>query len=266
MRKFLIVTAILLIAVLMFQGNVSADAMVIVSLNSDDGIVTVIYDSEINKTIKVVIEKDTVKYTYDMLNSEERYPLQLGNGNYSLKVFEQVEGTTYNKIYETVVELKMVDTQKVFLTSNQIINFKADDKIVLVANDLTKNLTTENEKINAIYKYVVKNYKYDYNKIVTLNSNYIPDINAVEAEKKGICYDYSVILASMLRSQGIECKVIKGYSEATGATYHAWNEIYSADQQKWITVDTTVDAFYNQKHMKYTMEKESKKYTNVKEF
>ncbi|HCC08017.1 MAG TPA: transglutaminase [Clostridiales bacterium] len=266
MKKLLIITSILVIAITILTTKALAEEIISTSIDQENGIVTVKYSEEISASMKVIIEKDGSKYMYDMMKIEERYPLQLGNGNYSLKIFQAVFGTNYTKVYETSLELKMVITEKVFLTSNKIINWKVEDKVVIVASELTKGMTTEKEKVNAIYKYVVENYKYDYNKIETLSTNYIPDVNKVEAEKKGICYDYSVILASMLRSQGIESKVIKGYSTLTGDTYHAWNQIYLEDEKRWITVDATADSIYKQNNMKYSMEKAQKEYTQIKEF
>ena len=41
--------------------------------------------------------------------------------------------------------------------------------------------------------------------------------------KKGICFDYSAVMAAMLRSQGIPCKLVIGYA---GKIYHAWIDVY----------------------------------------
>jgi transglutaminase-like putative cysteine protease len=55
--------------------------------------------------------------------------------------------------------------------------------------------------------------------------------------KKGICYDYAAVLASLLREAGIPAKLVMGYRSDMQA-YHAWNQVMVGGQ--WITVDATV--------------------------
>ena len=63
-------------------------------------------------------------------------------------------------------------------------------------------------------------------------------------DKDGICYDFSVVFAAMLRTQGIETKLIKGYSTKVDG-YHAWNQIYDSEKEEWYTVDSTYDICYD---------------------
>ena len=58
----------------------------------------------------------------------------------------------------------------------------------------------------------------------------MPDIDAVLAEKKGICFDYAALMAAMLRSQGVPTKLVTGY---TGSSYHAWISTYS-EETGWV--------------------------------
>ena len=44
--------------------------------------------------------------------------------------------------------------------------------------------------------------------------------------KKGICFDYASLMAGMLRSQGVPCKLVVGYA---GTAYHAWISVWSAE-------------------------------------
>lgn len=57
----------------------------------------------------------------------------------------------------------------------------------------------------------------------------------------GICYDYSSLFGSMLRSLGIPTKLVMGRKDDIEA-YHSWNEVYLEDENKWVTIDTTYDA------------------------
>ena len=71
---------------------------------------------------------------------------------------------------------------------------------------------------------------YDYEKAASVESGYLPDLDAVLATKKGICFDYASLMTGMLRSQGIPCKLIVGYA---GTVYHAWISVWS-ESTGWI--------------------------------
>ena len=46
----------------------------------------------------------------------------------------------------------------------------------------------------------------------------------------GICFDYAALMAGMLRSQGVPCKLVIGYA---GDVYHAWISVWS-EETGWI--------------------------------
>ena len=51
------------------------------------------------------------------------------------------------------------------------------------------------------------------------------------AEKKGICFDYAALMASMLRSQGVPVKLVVGYTSQ--GVYHAWINVWS-EEGGWV--------------------------------
>ena len=63
-------------------------------------------------------------------------------------------------------------------------------------------------------------------KAANATSGYLPVLDTVLAEKKGICFDYAALMTGMLRSQGIPCKMIFGYA---GSVYHAWINVWTED-------------------------------------
>ena len=73
-----------------------------------------------------------------------------------------------------------------------------------LAKEITKDCTTNAEKIDAIYKWVRKNIKYD------LNSAMLDMYDAVIA-KKGVCAHYANIMVQMLRCLNIPSMVVTGY-------------------------------------------------------
>lgn len=65
--------------------------------------------------------------------------------------------------------------------------------------------------------------------------NYLPSPTNTLSTKKGICYDYASLFATMCRSQGVACKIAKGYT--SNGVYHAWNEV--CIKNKWYPIDIT---------------------------
>jgi transglutaminase-like putative cysteine protease len=90
--------------------------------------------------------------------------------------------------------------------------------------ELSAGKTDTLDKVAAIYSYVVNNISYDYDKVATLQSGYLPDLDQVLAAKKGICFDYAALMAGMLRSQNIACKLVVGYADTA---YHAWISVWT---------------------------------------
>lgn len=250
----------------------------------ENGIVRIFYNEATEKKMKLIVQLGEEKYVYNLFRANDyvNYPLQLGDGMYSISIYENTTGTKYKKVAASSYQVKLKDPNSVYLQSVLEINWNEDDKSIKLADELVAQalvakkakataskrdqiVLTEKEIINEFYMYVIKNIKYDYKKIETLDYSYIPDNDALLISKKGICYDYSSLLASMLRSQGIPSKMAKGYANKS-TTYHAWNEIYLASEKRWVVVDSTNDAYMIQNGFTYSFEKDSKAYNKVKEF
>ncbi|MNC50185.1 Transglutaminase-like superfamily protein [compost metagenome] len=137
------------------------------------------------------------------------------------------------------VELNLSNANVVYLSSVQNVKWSFSDKSVLKAKQLTQGLTTDEAKVKAIYNYIVANVKYDNLLAATVTQDYIPKSDTTLLTKKGICYDYASLFATMLRSEGIPTKLVMGNTSYV-STYHAWNEVLL--NGKWVTIDTTVDA------------------------
>jgi transglutaminase-like putative cysteine protease len=214
--------------------------------------------------LKVILNKDNLNYYYG-LNSFflfDFYPLQLGNGTYKLSVMENTTGSKYMFITTTDVQQDNSDGIRVYLQSMKIVNWNMSSLAVKRAFDLTSGLNGDILRIRAVYNYVVKTIKYDSAKLGTLPEDYTPDLDQLINDKKGICYDYSAIMASMLRSIGIPAKLIMGYTPNING-YHAWNEVYLKSEGRWIVIDTTYDAAMENSGGSYSMEKAAADYSNI---
>ncbi len=194
--------------------------------NLNLGVITGRYNDGKNVRIKVQITKDGgITYTYNLNNggSSETFPLTEGNGQYTVKVYENTEGTKYALAYSCGLNLRLEDEFAPFLYPNQYVNFNSNSAVVSVAADLVAGVSSDLDKVSAIYHYVVDNFTYDYHLAQTVVSGYLPDVDAVLAKRTGICFDYASVMAAMLRSQGIPCKLVIGYA---GTAYHAWINVY----------------------------------------
>lgn len=205
----------------------------------DEGVVGIEYKAVDNRSVKVMIIKGEVRYTYDLTDEEEFFPLQLDNGTYTIMVLEHVTSNQYRVAKSKKVELNLEDPSSVFLQSVQNVNWIEAELATEKALELTEDLATDVEKIQAIYDYIVDNIKYNNHLAVTVVSGYIPNIDEVLTSRIGICYDYASLFAAMARSAGVPTKLLMGDSDYVDE-YHAWNEVYLDGE--WVTVDTTVDA------------------------
>ena len=236
--------------------------------NLDDissGIVHITYDGG-GKT-KVMVQKGDKKYTYDINSSgqTESYPLQLGNGDYKVSLLINTSGSSYRLVASKNIDLKLKDPNSVFLTSIQNIDWDVDSKAVAKAVELTKGVDDLEAKAKILWDYMVKNNSYDYQKLSTLQTGYVPVIDQTLADKKGICYDFSSLYAAMLRSEGTPAKLVKGYAPKNASGYHAWNEVYD-EKLGWVVIDTTYDLQVITRNPKVPMIKNVQDFSKVYEY
>lgn len=194
--------------------------------NLSEGYVMVRYTGGKQVKIKVLITGENgVTYTYNLNNTgvAETFPLTEGNGRYSIKVYENTTGTKYALAFSTQVDLTLRNVFLPYLYPNQYVNYTADCNTVKKAAELTAGKTSDLDKVSAIYYFVTDNFTYDYDLAKTVQSGYLPNVDQALSTKKGICFDYAAVMASMLRSQNIPCKLVVGYA---GTIYHAWIDVY----------------------------------------
>ena len=234
--------------------------------NLDKGVIGISCDG--GGKIKVIIQKGDKKYTYD-INSEgrqEEFPLQLGNGSYKVSVFANTSGNAYRLLSSKDISVKLENSNEVFLTSIQNINWNVDSKAVAKAVELTKDIKDPKQKATKLWDYMVKNNSYDFEKLSTVLPGYIPIIDRTLEEKKGICYDFSSLYAAMLRSQGQPAKLVKGYAPKNASGYHAWNEVYDKEKGEWLVIDTTYDLQVIGRNPKVEMIKKTENFNKVYEY
>lgn len=195
--------------------------------HTDDGYVMIRFTADSKQRLKSQVAGPSTTYTYNLTQGEWTvFPLSDGNGTYTVKVFENISGKRYAQVLAAEMEVILTDEFAPFIRPNQYVNYENAEETITAAAELTRGVSDVLEKVSLVYNYVVTGLEYDYEKASTVQSGYLPDLDSVLAEKKGICFDYAALMTGMLRSQGIPCKLVIGYA---GTAYHAWIDVWSPD-------------------------------------
>lgn len=199
--------------------------------NTRDGYVMCWYSGQNDKRIKVQIKTSTNTYTYNLPHDTwVTFPLSEGNTTYKVTIFENTTGTKYATCLSQSFEATLGDEFAPFIRPNQYVNYENAAATVSQAANLCTGIYDPLAKVEVIYDYVINTLTYDKQFAATVQSGYLPDLDAVLTSQKGICFDYAALMTGMLRSQGVPCKLVVGYA---GTAYHAWISVYS-DSTGWI--------------------------------
>lgn len=230
--------------------------------HADEGYVMVKFTAKTQKRLKAQVKGPSTTYTYNLTAGEwDAFPLSDGDGSYKVTVYENVTGTKYSAVVSVTCDVKLKDEFGPFLHPNQYVDYANAPKAVAKAEELVKGLEMPLDKVTAIYNYVVDNLSYDKVKATTVQSGYLPVLDTVLTEKKGICFDYASLMTGMLRSQGVPCKLVVGYA---GEAYHAWISVWS-EETGWVDGAVYFDGVAWQR-MDPTFASSSKRSANVMKF
>ena len=198
--------------------------------NITDGYVMAKFTAATTKRLAVQVAGPTTEYTYFLTVGQwATFPLSDGNGEYKVTVLEQVT-KKYAVVLSASFKVTLEDEFAPFLRPNQYVDYETATKTIDKAAELTKGVTDPLKKVEKVYDFVVKTLTYDKAKAQTVKSGYLPVLDDVLAAKKGICFDYASLMAGMLRSQGVPCKLVVGYA---GTAYHAWINVWT-EETGWI--------------------------------
>jgi len=202
--------------------------------NMGDGYIMAKFRVDTGKDIRaMVITPDGTRYQYRLIPGGDYsvLPLSGGNGEYTFSLWEHVEDSKYAQVLTVTVVVELDDEFAPFLRPNQFVNFDKNSEAVRKAAELSADTDDLIDIITKIYDFVVENISYDRELAATVQSGYLPDVDAVLKTGKGICFDYAALMTAMLRSRGIPTKMVFGY---TGEEYHAWISVYTLETG-WIS-------------------------------
>lgn len=262
MYKRIVLTFIMALMFVAFATTTVYGKSEVIKVNTDSGTVSINYDTTDYSDLKVVVKKDSQKYIYDLFSANEELPLQMGSGEYAVGIYQKVEGKKY-KLLESETFDVYIEDDAVFLASVQNVNWESDSKAAILAQDLTRGIESDREKVEVIYNYVINNVDYDFEKAENVGSRYLPSVDETLIDGQGICYDYASLMAAMLRSIDMPTKLVHGRSNFT-PVYHAWNEVLIDGE--WIVVDTTIDSALKSQGTNVSFEKNPEDYMAEKVF
>lgn len=213
------------------EKEVRCDTAVVDYSYTEDGYVCVQYTGETDKRLKAQVKSPKTTYTYTLPAGEWTvFPLSDGDGNYQVAVYKNTGGTKYATVMTAKFPVTLHDEFAPFLRPNQYVNYTDAVNSVAKGAQLCAGLEHPLEKVAAVYDFVVSTLSYDYEKAETIKSGYLPVLDDVLAEEKGICFDYAALMTAMLRSQEVPCKLVVGYA---GSTYHAWISVWT-EENGWV--------------------------------
>ena len=203
--------------------------------NSNQGYTVVTYNGD-NPKVKVRVKNPHSEelYTYDIHDGYNVFPLTGGNGTYTFTAYENIEGTKYSQLYNSTCDIQIENDYITYLYPNQYVNYNKDTKAIQTAQNLAKSANNDLDVVTSVYEYVIDSISYDDDKAQKakdgLMAGYLPDVDAILEKKKGICFDYAAVMATMLRTQNIPTRMEIGYATIDNeAIYHAWISVYIKD-------------------------------------
>lgn len=218
--------------------------------NASEGYVMARYTGG-NKKVKLQLTgSNGVQYTYNLTAGKDydAFPLTSGSGKYTVNIFENVSGQSYALALGATFDAQISNPLTPYLYPSQYVNFNANSATVALGQQLAAGASNDLQVLQNVYNWVVSNIAYDYNRAATVQSGYLPNVDSVIQERKGICFDYTAVIATMLRTENIPTRLEVGY--VTGGTYHAWISVYTPetgwidnviqfDGQNWKLMDPT---------------------------
>ena len=120
--------------------------------------------------IKIQIAKNDKKYNYDLKTTDfKTFPINMGNGSYTIKILQQIEGTRYAICASCTVDVQLTNDLAPYLYPNQIVDYTADSYVYKKSFALVKEDKDDLTRIAHLFKYVVDTLNYDDQKAKDVN-------------------------------------------------------------------------------------------------
>jgi|GEM_PF-4973840 len=149
------------------------------------------------------------------------------SGDVTVIVAERIVGNRFAILKQTPIHIVHKNPLSPFLASTQLINFTYETSFVQLAHTIANQSTFVMQNIVDLYMWVVQHFEYNFDfaayqmntSTPRLLHDNIPCLEDLYVSLYGVCIDFTVVLAAMLRSQGIPAKVAIGRMDNL---LHAW--------------------------------------------
>lgn len=233
--------------------------------HTDQGYCMISYFGKCDKVKMQLTTPDEITYTYTLHGDFETFPLTGGDGTYRVAIYENITGDQYVTILSHDFTITLENEFNTYLYPNQYVNFNSKSNALKLGEELASTAHSDLDVVTNVYNYLSKNITYDIQKSKTVKSGYLPQVDQILETKKGICFDYAAVMATLLRSQGIPTRLEVGY---TKNAYHAWVSVYlkevgwvngivSFNGDDWELMDPTLAASKSEKKLKNFIEDSS---------
>lgn len=104
---------------------------------------------------------------------------------------------------------------------------------LLLLKTIARGRTSEKEKFDAIFNWVVQNIDYDYSTYYSSNGSYPISVKKLLKRKRGVCINYAFLMDTLCKLSGLKSSIITGYAkdelfdvnDSIYADNHAWNAV-----------------------------------------
>ena len=220
-----------------FSAN-AANGVTIDTSSAKNGFVTVNYTSRAKLKVGVQFAGGKIVYKDCPSGRDAAFPLERGDGSYTITLCENLSGKTYRVVCSKTVNATIENQFAPYLVATSDVQFTSGDAVSKKAAELCKDCKSDEQRVVALYNYVAGHYSFDAKLADSISegkvTKYIPDTAATLESDTGICYDLASLFAALCRSQGIPCSLTKGYA---GQSYHAWNKVNLGGS--WYPIDLT---------------------------
>ncbi len=125
-----------------------------------------------------------------------------------------------------------------------------DIEIIKIANEITESITDPYYIAKALYEYVIEKLEYDFKRLDEKDYRFLKASEILKLNE-GICSDYSILYAALLRAKGIPAKVVLGIpvfaivaeNEGYLEVGHAWVEA-KLPYYGWVPLDITNESAF----------------------
>ncbi len=230
------------------NGNVSSLDI----SNVSKGYFMLSYSGSSPKVMMQITKAGETTYTYEITDVSEytTFPLAPGSGDYTITINENIQGTSYATVDNFQFSVALENDYQGFLYSSYYVNFDESSTATTLSKEIVAEARTELDAVAMIYDYVTSTIEYDYDFAAQVSTFYIPDTEKTISTEKGLCFDYAVLMTSMLRAQRIPTRLVLGYA---GDVYHAWISVHTEEHgwinnaiefngESWVRMDPTFDA------------------------